>query len=325
MPRSSRFAQCSTIWPSSNRNQWGLRHREGPVRRREDRVQPTVLGVDGPGRDVAPVHGRVDRDHVADRQCLVDVVSQVGEPGPQPQRGRGEPRGSRDLRRRRLDRVLPIDGTRVVQGVEVGAVPFRDGVDAARRDGGGVGGHTAAGTGGCTASGRRAGRSRALRAGRLPLDDDRRGCRAGRGLAGEHLQGVRRQGDAGQGRLRRHGGGGRRAGARRTAPGGGGGSRRARRAAQNRDLRRGSGGPAGALGEGVHPDPGRQARRRLPHADLGEAAPGGPHRHDDAGPPPPRDRASARRHRARRGARCPVELPTRAHARAGRTTTTGSG
>jgi hypothetical protein len=35
-------------------------------------------------------------------------------------------------------------------------------------------------------------------------------------------------------------------------------------------------------------DPGRQARRRLPHADLGEAAPGGPHRHDDAGPPPPR-------------------------------------
>ena len=64
---------------------------QDPVRRREHRVQRAVLGVDGPRRDVAAVHRRVDRDQVAVGDRVVDVVVQIGEPCPKPQRRRVEP------------------------------------------------------------------------------------------------------------------------------------------------------------------------------------------------------------------------------------------
>ena len=94
MPRSSRLAQCSTIWPSSSRNQWDwVVAKVLPVGGKTVSTS-AVRGVDRPGRDVASVHRRVDRDQVAVGQRVVDVVVQVGERCPQPLRGRVEAAGA---------------------------------------------------------------------------------------------------------------------------------------------------------------------------------------------------------------------------------------
>jgi hypothetical protein len=111
----------------------GLGHREGLVRGREDGVHRAVVGVDGPGGDVAPVHRRVDRDQGAVGDGVVDVVVQAGERGAQPQRGGVDAGRARNPRRWWLGRVLAVDGARVVQGVEVGPVPVGHGVNGAHR------------------------------------------------------------------------------------------------------------------------------------------------------------------------------------------------
>ena len=115
-----------------------------------DGVHRAVLRVDHPRAGVPPVHGRVHRDEVAVGDRVVDLVVQVGEGGPQPQGGRVEPVGAGDPRRRRLDPVLVVDGVRVVERLEGGAVPLGHRVDAAHHHGDRVRGDA---VGGLTAHG----------------------------------------------------------------------------------------------------------------------------------------------------------------------------
>ena len=128
--------------------------------------------------------------------------------------------------------------------------------------------------------------------------------------AGEHLQGLRQQGRAGQGGLRPRDRRRRRTGAGRAN------ARRCRRCATSPTSGARSRCSSTAWRNG------RRARRRCRSSsatagtsttalgpDLGDAERRGPGRHDDARPPPARDRPAPRRDRPRRGARRAVELP----------------